>query len=76
MMQPIIAFVEGRNPFRLLDHSGEQFVCLLEGELTYLIGQQVYQLQPADVVYFDAKVPRGPKLEKQQWAKYLAIFSQ
>ena len=69
--------VDGKNyRFRLRDHSGEQFVYLLEGEMTYVIGQQVYHLQPGDVVYFDAKVPHGPKLEKQQRAKYLAIFSQ
>ncbi len=77
LMQPVVVSVEGKNyRFRLRDHSGEQFVFLLEGEMTYVIGQQEYNLEPGDVVYFDAKVPHGPKLEKQQQAKYLAIFSQ
>jgi mannose-6-phosphate isomerase-like protein (cupin superfamily) len=77
MMQPVIVSVDGKNyRFRLREHSGEQFVYLLEGEMEYVIGDQVYSLQPGDALYFDARVPHGPKLQKQQQARYLAIFSQ
>lgn len=75
-MQPTIVSIDGRDhKFGLLDHDGEQFVYMLEGEMMYIVGDKTYSMQPEDSLYFDARVPHGPKLQKNQKARYLVVFS-
>jgi transcriptional regulator with XRE-family HTH domain len=75
-MQPTIVSIDGkRYKFSLLDHAGEQFVFLLEGEMDYIVGDKTYHLVPEDALYFDARAPHGPKLTKSQKARYLVVFS-
>jgi len=75
-MQPMMITVDGRNyKFKLMDHSGEQFVYMLEGEMDYVVGDKVFTVRPEDCLYFDARQLHGPKLKKNQKARYLVIFS-
>jgi len=75
-MQPTIVSIDGKSyKFSLLDHAGEQFVFLLEGEMDYIVGDKTYHLVPEDTLYFDARAPHGPKLTKSQKARYLVVFS-
>jgi transcriptional regulator with XRE-family HTH domain len=75
-MQPTLVSIDGKSyKFSLLDHAGEQFIFLLEGEMDYIVGDRTYHLVPEDALYFDAHSPHGPKLSKQQKARYLVVFS-
>jgi transcriptional regulator with XRE-family HTH domain len=75
-MQPTIVSIDGKSyKFSLLDHTGEQFVFLLEGEMDYIVGDKTYHLVPEDALYFDARAPHGPKLTKTQRARYVVVFS-
>ncbi len=75
-MQPTVVSIDGRSyRFSLLDHAGEQFVFMLEGEMDYVVGNQTYRMTPDDALYFDAHSPHGPKLKKSQTARYLVVFS-
>jgi transcriptional regulator with XRE-family HTH domain len=75
-MQPTIVSIDGKKyKFSLLDHAGEQFVFLLEGEMDYIVGDKTYHMVPEDALYFDARAPHGPKLAKHQKARYLVVFS-
>ena len=75
-MQPMMISVDGRTyRFKLMDHSGEQFVYMLEGEMDYVVGDQVFKVRPDDCLYFDARQLHGPKLKKNQKARYLVVFS-
>jgi transcriptional regulator with XRE-family HTH domain len=75
-MQPMMISVDGRSyKFKLMDHSGEQFVYMLEGEMDYVVGDKVFTVRPDDCLYFDAQQLHGPKLKKNQKARYLVIFS-
>jgi len=75
-MQPTIVSIDGKNyKFSLLDHSGEQFIFLLDGEMDYIVGDKTFHLVPEDALYFDARAAHGPKLSKTQKARYLAVFS-
>ena len=75
-MQPLVISVDGKTyRFKLMDHSGEQFVYMLEGEMDYIVGDKVFNVRPEDCLYFDARQLHGPKLKKNQKARYLVVFS-
>jgi uncharacterized cupin superfamily protein len=38
-----------------LQHSGEEFVYVLEGEMNYRVGSVTHKLGPGDSLYFDAE---------------------
>lgn len=75
-MQPMIVSIDGKTcKFALQDHSGEQFIYLLEGEMDYVVGGKTYTVRPHDSLYFDSSQPHGPKLLKNQKARYIIVFS-
>jgi len=76
-MEPMIVSIDGKtSKFVLQDHSGEQFVYMLEGEMDYVVGDNTYSVRPDDSLYFDARTPHGPKVNRNQKARYNVIFSQ
>ena len=76
-MQPMIINVDGKTyKFKLMDHSGEQFIYMIEGEMDYVVGEKVYTVRPEDCLYFDARQLHGPQLKKHQKARYLVVFSE
>lgn len=75
-MNPTIVSIDGKTyKFSLLDHAGEQLVFMLQGEMDYIVGNQTYTMLPEDALYFDARSPHGPRLKKNQAARYVAIYS-
>jgi mannose-6-phosphate isomerase-like protein (cupin superfamily) len=76
-MQSMLVSVDGKTyKFALQDHPGEQFVFLLEGEMDYIVGDKQYSMQPEDCLYFDGRVSHGPKLNANQRARYLVVFTE
>lgn len=75
-MQPMLVSVDGKTcKFALQEHPGEQFILMREGSMSYVVGDKTYDLSPEDCLYFDARIPHGPKLQRAQKAKYLVVFS-
>jgi transcriptional regulator with XRE-family HTH domain len=75
-MEPMTVSIDGRTyKFALQDHSGEQFIYLLEGEMDYIVADKTYSVRPDDSLYFDASQPHGPKLQRNQKARYIVVFS-
>lgn len=75
-MQPMLVSLDGKNcKFALQEHPGEQFILMLEGSMSYVVGDKAYEVGPSDCLYFDARLPHGPNLEKNQKAQYLVVFS-
>ena len=75
-MQPMIVTIDGKDyRFGLQEHPGEQFILMLEGGMEYVVGDKTYALQPEDCLYFDARIPHGPKLQKSQVARYLVVHT-
>ena len=73
----MIINVDGKTyKFKLMDHSGEQFIYMIEGEMDYVVGEKVYTVRPEDCLYFDARQLHGPQLKKHQKARYLVVFSE
>jgi transcriptional regulator with XRE-family HTH domain len=75
-MAPMMVCIDGKTyKFALQDHAGQQFIYLLEGEMDYIVGDKTYSVRPEDSLYFDASQPHGPKLGKNQKARYIVVFS-
>jgi mannose-6-phosphate isomerase-like protein (cupin superfamily) len=75
-MQPMIVSIDGRSyKFGLQEHPGEQFMLMLEGSMDYIVGDKRYSVLPDDCLYFNARLPHGPKLNKAQRARYLVVHT-
>ncbi len=56
----LISLTEGSEVFPLFQHSGTEFVYMLEGEVVYRHASETYHLKPGDSLFFDADAPHGP----------------
>ncbi len=60
-MEPFIVEIEpkedGRAP--VYQHTGEEFLFVLEGELEFRGGDRVIVMKPGDSLYFDSQVPHA-----------------
>ena len=75
-MQPMLVTIDGSNSkFGLQQHPGEQFIFMLDGEMHYVAGNDSFKVSPGDVLYFDARLPHGPKLNKNQKARYIVVHT-
>lgn len=76
-MEPILITIDGRKTnFELREHPGEQFIYMLEGEMSYSCGNKQFRLVPGDCLYFPGHSPHGPKLRRNQKARYLVVLSR
>ena len=57
----LISLTEESEVFPLFQHTGMEFIYMLEGRMIYLHGDQSYPLAPGDSLFFDADAPTGRK---------------
>ncbi len=61
--------------FPTFQHEGIETIYMLEGEVDYRHGDDVYPLKPGDTLFFDADAPHGPENLVKLPARYLSIIS-
>lgn len=61
--------------FPTFQHEGLEFLYMLEGEVVYRHGDQLFPMQPGDSLFFDADAPHGPEELVELPARYLSIIS-
>ena len=71
----LITFDNESDTFKTFQHSGIETIFMLEGEVNYLHGNQIYCLKPGDTLCFDADAPHGPEKLVKLPARYLSIIS-
>jgi transcriptional regulator with XRE-family HTH domain len=75
-MQAMLVTIDGSNSkFGLQEHPGEQFIFMLDGQMHYVAGSDLFEVSPGDVLYFDARLPHGPKLDRTQKARYIVVYT-
>ena len=57
----LITLTEKSEVFPLFQHSGTEFIYVLEGRVIYRHGSQTYDMGPGDSLFFDSDVPHGPE---------------
>jgi DNA-binding XRE family transcriptional regulator/mannose-6-phosphate isomerase-like protein (cupin superfamily) len=71
----LITLTEESEVFPLFQHSGQEFLYMLEGIVTYRHGDKTYELKPGDALLFDADAPHGPEELNQTPIRFLSILS-
>lgn len=71
----MITLSEESDVFPTFQHGGIETIYLLEGEVDYRHGDNVYPLKPGDTLFFDANAPHGPEVLVSLPARYLSIIS-
>ena len=71
----LITLSSKSDTFETFQHDGIETIYMLEGEVVYRHGDQVYALKPGDTLFFDADAPHGPESLIKLPAKYLSIIS-
>lgn len=76
MVEPyLITLTSDSDVFPTFQHEGIEMLYMLEGEVDYRHGNQVYPLKPGDTLFFDADAPHGPEVLVKLPARYLSIIS-
>jgi mannose-6-phosphate isomerase-like protein (cupin superfamily) len=75
-MQPMIISIDRKKAkFELRQHPGEQFIMMMEGEMSYVCGNREFPMKPGDCLYFGARITHGPKAKRNQKARYLVVHT-
>jgi transcriptional regulator with XRE-family HTH domain len=63
------------DTFETFQHSGIETIYMLEGEVDYRHGSEIYPLKPGDTLFFEADAPHGPETLVRLPARYLSVIS-
>ena len=62
VLQPfLVTIAVGAEPYPLFQHTGSEFIFVLEGQLTYRYGTSTYDLAPGDSLLIHGTVQHGPE---------------
>jgi transcriptional regulator with XRE-family HTH domain len=70
----LITLREKSTPFTGFQHSGLEFIYMLEGEVSYRHGSALYHLRPGDSLLFDSTALHGPETILTETTRYLSII--
>ncbi|MBB5575741.1 MULTISPECIES: helix-turn-helix domain-containing protein [Rhizobium] len=71
----LITLTTASDVFPTFQHDGMEFLHMLEGRVVYRHGDQLYDMEPGDSLFFDADAPHGPEQLVQLPCRYLSIIS-
>jgi transcriptional regulator with XRE-family HTH domain len=71
----LITLSDEADVFPTFQHGGIETLYMLEGEVDYRHGENVYPLKPGDTLFFDADAPHGPEVLVKLPARYLSVIS-
>ena len=75
MAEPFMVKVEPKDNVvpALHAHDGQEFNYVVEGEMTFYIGDISYELSEGDSIYFDSGIPHAMKANNGKSCKFLAV---
>lgn len=71
----LITLTAESDVFPTFQHDGIELLYMLEGEVTYRHGDQLFHLRPGDSLFFDADARHGPEMLNRLPARYLSVIS-
>ncbi|WP_350334406.1 helix-turn-helix domain-containing protein [Coralliovum pocilloporae] len=76
MVEPyIIRLTETSDTFPTFQHDGLELIYMLEGEVVYRHGSELYHLKPGDSLFFDADAAHGPEKMITLPITYMSVIS-
>lgn len=70
----LITLSEGAASYTSFAHSGVEFIYMIEGEVDYRHGDDVYRLQPGDALLFDSSAQHGPETLVSHPMRYISVI--
>jgi transcriptional regulator with XRE-family HTH domain len=70
----LITLTDRSDVFPIFQHTGVEYLYMLQGEVDYRHGTKIYKMKPGDSLLFDADVPHGPEVLHKLPALYLSII--
>jgi hypothetical protein len=71
----LITLTAASDVFPTFQHDGVELLYMLEGEVEYRHGDQLFHLKPGDSLFFDADAQHGPEVLVKLPARYLSVIS-
>ena len=74
-IEPYLITIDDQSEvFPVFQHSGMEFIYMLEGRVIYRHANQTYTLEPGDTLFFDAEASHGPDEIQKLPCRYLSII--
>lgn len=70
----LITLKEKAAPYTGFHHAGVEFIYMLDGEVSYRHGGDLYTLTPGDALLFDSTALHGPEALISDSSRYLSII--
>lgn len=75
-IEPFLVTISDKSEvFPAFQHSGTEYIYVLEGELLYRHGAETYDLGPGDSLTFDATIAHGPASLLKVPIRLLSVFN-
>ena len=71
----LITLTDEADVFPIFQHSGVEFIHVLEGEVVYRHADKTYDLGPGDSLYFDADAPHGPEVLRERPIRFISVIA-
>jgi transcriptional regulator with XRE-family HTH domain len=71
----LITITKDSDAFPTFQHGGIEFLYMLEGEVIYRHGENLYHMRPGDSLFFEADAPHGPDGLTKVPMRFLSIIS-
>lgn len=71
----LITLNELSDVFPTFQHDGIELLYMLEGEVEYRHGDNIFLMEPGDSLLFDADAPHGPEKLNKLPARYLSVIT-
>ncbi|MSP87377.1 MAG: XRE family transcriptional regulator [Alphaproteobacteria bacterium] len=71
----IVTLTEKSEVFPLFQHSGVEFIYVLEGQVIYRHGNRTYKMGLGDSLFFDSDAPHGPEELLQLPVRLLSVIT-
>lgn len=70
----LITLLENAQPHTSFSHEGIELLYMLEGQVDYRHGSEIYTLRPGDTMTFDSSAQHGPERLLHHPIRYLSII--
>lgn len=70
----LITLTDDSDVFPTFQHDGMEFLYMLEGEVLYRHGSNLFRMTSGDSLFFDADAPHGPEELTRRPIRYLSII--
>ena len=72
----LISLEKESEVFPIFQHSGVEFIYILQGSMVYRHLNATYTLTPGDSLFFDSDAPHGPEKLVELPVRFLSVISQ